>query len=167
MAAKDIVPPRKEGKVSRRRDEEPFFTLWKEVDRMFDDFARGFEIKPFQAMEGSLGAFTPAVDVKEAEKEFIVTAELPGMEEKDIDVSIHRDRLTISGEKKEEKEEKKKNFYRIERSFGSFSRVIPLPEGIESEKAQAEFKKGVLTVTLPKTKEAQAAGKKVPIRAEK
>ncbi len=167
MAMKDIVHWKKEGKMPARRDDGPFFTLWNEVDRIFDDFARGFDLKPVRSMEARMGVFTPALDVKEGEKEFIVTAELPGMEEKDIDVSIMGDRLTISGEKKEEKEEKKKNYYRMERSFGSFSRVIPLPEGIDSDKAQAEFKKGVLTVTLPKTKEAQAAGKKVQIKSEK
>ncbi len=165
MAGKDMT--RQEGRLPVRRGEGPLFSLWSQIDRLFDDFAHGFSMRPFRALEEKLGVFAPSIDVSEDEKTVFVKAELPGMDEKDIDVSITRDVLTISGEKKEEQEEKKKNYYRMERSFGSFRRVVALPEGIDSEKAQAEFGKGVLTVTIPKTKEAQAAGKKIPIKAEK
>ena len=167
MAGKDVVPKRQEGRQLVRHKDSPLFSLWSQVDRVFDDFTHGFGIRPFRALEEKLDAFTPSVDLIEDEKEVSIKAELPGIDEKDIDVSITRDVLTISGEKKVEEEENKKNYYRMERSFGSFQRVVALPEGIDADKAQAEFKKGVLTVTIPKTKEAQVAGKKIPIKAEK
>ena len=167
MAAKEKVPIKREREVPARREETPFFSLWDRVDRLFGDFARGFELAPFRAMEERFGAFAPVVDMHESDKEVVVTAELPGMDEKDIDVSLTGDRLTIEGEKKEEKEEKKKDYYRMERSYGSFRRVVPLPEGIDQDKASADFKKGVLTVTIPKTKEAQTAARKIAVKAEK
>jgi HSP20 family protein len=88
------------------------------------------------------------------------------MNDKDIDVSLTKDSLTIKGEKKEEKEDKGKNYYRMERSFGSFTRTVPLPAEVDTEKAKADFVKGVLTVTLPKTPKAIKDTKKIPIKAE-
>ena len=165
MAEKQMVPVKRGDRSPAGLMGRPFFSLWDEVDRIFDDFARGLEIKPFRAFDEQLKVFSPALDVSEDEKEFTVKAELPGLDEKDIDLTITPEYLTLKGEKKEEKEEKKKDYYRVERSYGSFHRVVPLPRGIDTEKAGAEFKKGVLTVTLPKTKEAQAAGKKIPVKS--
>jgi HSP20 family protein len=107
----------------------------------------------------------PTVDVKESEKEFIIKAELPGVEEKDVEVTVTDNVVTIKGEKKEEKEDKGKNYYYMERSYGSFNRVIPLTEEIESDKAEASFKNGVLNITIPKSQTAKAKGTKVPIKA--
>jgi HSP20 family protein len=132
------------------------------MNRMFDDFSRGFDLSPFDG--GWSWGFSPPVDVREDEKEVTVKAELPGMEEKDIEVNLADNGLTIKGEKKAEKEEKgKDNWYR-ETSYGAFHRFIPLPEGLDKEKVDARFKNGVLTVTLRRLEEAK--GKKIAIKAE-
>jgi len=107
------------------------------------------------------------MDLEETEKEYRITAELPGMEEKDVEVLLAGNTLTLKGEKKEEKEEKGKSFYHVERSYGTFQRTVPLPEGIDLKKIDAEFKNGVLTVKLPKTAEAKTKGRKVPIKSGK
>ena len=147
----------------RRAEEHTFLALHREMDRIFDDFFRGFNLSPFDGGR-SWGAFTPSVDVREDEKEVTVKAELPGMEEKDIEVNLADNGLTIKGEKKAEKEEQgKDNWYR-ETSYGAFHRFIPLPEGLDQEKVDARFKNGVLTVTLHRLEEAK--GKKIAIKAE-
>ena len=102
-----------------------------------------------------MGMFTPSIDVKENEKEFIIKAELPGVEEKDIEITVTNDAVTIKGEKKEEKEDKDKNYYYMERSYGSFSRVIPLEAEIESSKAEARFKNGILDIKILKNQSAK------------
>jgi HSP20 family protein len=163
MAKKTIVPVQKEGLPARREDWTPFALLRQDMNSLFDNFFRGFEPEPF---EPRLGAFSPRVDIAETDREIKVTAELPGMDDKDIDVALTRDMLTIKGEKKEEKEEKGKNYYRMERSYGSFSRSIPLPSEIDTNKVKADFKKGILTVTLPKTPQAIKETKKIQVKAE-
>jgi HSP20 family protein len=145
----------------RREEYNPFAMLRHEMNTLFDNFFSGFEIEPF---EKRFGAFSPSIDVKEDEKEIKVSAELPGMDDKDIDVSLTKDALTIKGEKKEKKEDKGKDYYRMERSYGSFSRTIALPKEIDTDKVKAEFKKGVLTVTLPKTAKAIKETKKIPVK---
>jgi HSP20 family protein len=161
---KDIILFGKRNVPVRREEYEPFSLFRHEMNRLFDDFFRtGLDLEPF---ERRLGAFSPSVDVSENDKQVKVTAELPGIDEKDIDVSLNKDSLTIKGEKKEEKEEKKKDYYRMDRSYGSFSRTIPLPVEVDVDKVKAEFRKGVLTVTMPKTAEAIKETKKIPIKAE-
>jgi HSP20 family protein len=103
------------------------------------------------------------VDVTETDKEVKVCAEIPGVDAKDIDVSVEDGTLTIKGEKKYEQEEKGKGQYRMERSYGSFERAIPLPTEVDESKAKAEFKKGVLRLTLPKRRGAQPRRKKIPV----
>jgi len=110
-----------------------------------------------------LGA-APAVDIAESDKAFELTAELPGMDEKSIEIKLVNGGLTIKGEKMQEKEEKKRNFYLHERHFGAFERYFRLPEGIDAERIEATFKKGVLAVTLPKTVEAQKAERKIEVK---
>ena len=115
------------GSVPVKREEyNPFSLLRQEMNSVFDNFLRGFELEPFA---GRFSAFSPSVDVKETDREIKVSAELPGMNDKDIDVSLTKDSLTIKGEKKEEKEDKGKNYYRMERSFGSFTRTSPARRG--------------------------------------
>jgi len=160
---KDIVPFWKKDVLVRREEYEPFSLFRHEMNRLFDDFFRGFELEPF---ERRLRTFTPSVDVFENDKEIKITAELPGMDDKDIDVSLNKDSLTIKGEKKEEKEEKKKDYYHMERSYGSFSRTIPLPAEVDTDKVKAEFKKGVLMVTMPKTSKAIEETKKIAVKVE-
>src|SRR6056297_1495695 len=104
------------------------------------------------------------MDIEETGEEFKLTAELPGMEKKDVNISLKDDVLTISGEKKEEKKEQKKDYYRSERVFGKFQRSFRLPEIIEEDKIEAEFKNGILNVTIPKSKETVTKEKQIEIK---
>jgi HSP20 family protein len=131
------------------------------MNRMFENFW----LEPFGAFEEWPGAFVPTVDVTEEDKEVRISAELPGMDEKDIDVTVRNNILTIQGEKKQEQEEKQKGFYRKESSYGTFRRVIDLPAEVDESKAEAEFKKGILRIRLPKTAEAQTKTKKIKIKS--
>jgi HSP20 family protein len=152
----------------------PFETLRREVEQLFDDFGRNFLRLPTRP---SLFGFEPlwrreavwdtalAVDIAESEKGYEITAELPGMDEKNVEVKVANGNLTIRGEKQEEKEEKKKDYYLHERHFGSFERSFEIPEGVDADKIEAGFKKGVLTVTLPKKPEAQKPAKKIEVKA--
>ncbi len=151
----------------------PFASFRREVDRLFEDFDQDlwgshfrrsmFEAEPTWRQEMMSGA-APAVDIAESDKAFELTAELPGMDEKSIEIKLVNGGLTIKGEKMQEKEEKKKNYYLHERHFGSFERYFRLPEGIDAERIEATFKKGVLAVTLPKTVEAQKAERKIEVK---
>jgi HSP20 family protein len=108
---------------------------------------------------------TPALDVKETEKELVVTADLPGIDEKDIQLTIHDGILSLRGEKKSERKDERENYYVMERSHGTFQRSIRLPETVNDEKAEARFDKGVLTITLPKRPEMVKAQRKIEIRS--
>ena len=108
---------------------------------------------------------TPRLDVTEDDKAFSVTVELPGMDEKDVAVSVADRVLTIRGEKREDKEKKDKEVYRRERAYGSFRHVMEVPADVDAEKIEASFRKGVLTIALPKTKDAQAKIKQIPVKA--
>jgi HSP20 family protein len=121
-----------------------------------------FNVEPFWRNEVSWGK-APAVDIADNEKAYEITAELPGMDESNIDVKFSDGTLTIKGEKKDEKEEKKKDYYLSERRYGSFQRSFGVPDGVDAEKIEAHFKNGVLTVTLPKTLQAQKSEKKIAI----
>lgn len=149
----------------------PLVSLRTEIDRLFDDFASSFGRWPlgrslfderFWRMP-ELDVHVPVVDVAETDREYRVSAELPGMDEKDIEVTVDNDVLTIRGEKRQEKEEKKKGYRLSERRYGMFQRSFGLPAGVDASKIAADFSKGVLSVTLPKTAEAQ---KKQPRRIE-
>jgi HSP20 family protein len=151
----------------------PLESLRREIDRLFEDFGSDFwrapfrrpvDVEPFWRREWTLGV-TPAVDIVEKDNAYEVTTDLPGMDEKNIEVKVANGMLTIKGEKREEKEEKKKDYYLQERHFGSFQRSFRVPEGVDADKVDAQFKKGVLTVTLPKTAEAQKPAKKIEVKA--
>src|SRR6516164_8606244 len=152
----------------------PFKNLRREIDRLFDDFGirsrrspfRGsmFDAVPFWRREVTWPA-APAIDFTDTEKAYEVTAELPGIDEKDIELKVANGILSIKGEKQEEKEEKKKDYYLSERNFGLFGRSLQVPDGVDTDKIEASFKKGVLTVTLPKKPEAQVAAKKIDVKA--
>ena len=150
----------------------PIESLRHEIDRLFEDFDHGLWGSPFRRslfpaeplLRRELGGM-PAVDIAESDKAYEITAELPGMDEKSIEVKLANGGLTIKGEKSAEKEEKKKDYYLHERHFGSFERSFRMPEGVDVSKIEASFKKGILTVTLPKTAEAQKAEKKIEVKA--
>jgi len=152
----------------------PFENLRRDIDRVFEDFYPGGFRFPFgrtgldfdlpRSREMMTGMTLP-VDFAETEKDYEVTADLPGMEEKDIEIKLVNNTLTIKGEKTEEKEEHEKDYYMSERSYGSFMRTMRVPEGVDMDKIEATLDKGVLTVRLPKTVEAQKAEKKVEVKA--
>jgi len=129
-----------------------------EMDQLWDNL---FEGKPRMR---EFGKWFPSVDVSETKNDLIVKAELPGMDPKDIDISLNDGYLTIKGEKKQEKEEKEENYHFIERSYGSFTRSVRLPNEVQRDKIAASFKNGILKVTLPKSQEAKK--KEVKIKVE-
>jgi HSP20 family protein len=151
----------------------PFESLRREVDRLFENFGgdfwqspfrrMGFGIEPFSSRDISLGA-APAVDIVEKDMAYEISAELPRMDEKNIEVKVRNRGLTIKGERKEEKEEKRAGYYLQERRFGAFERSFGIPEGVDADKIEATFNKGVLTVILPKTPEAQKPEKKIAVK---
>jgi len=151
-----------------------FDSLRREIDRLFDEFNPfGWRLPMARSMFGfemprlrrDAWMIAPAMDLVEKEKEYEITAELPGIDEKNVEIKLANGTLTIKGEKKEEKEEKQKDYHLSERRYGSFQRSFPLPEGIDTDKVEATFAKGVLTVKLPKTVEAQKAEKKITVKA--
>ncbi|MCG6536792.1 MAG: Hsp20/alpha crystallin family protein [Syntrophales bacterium LBB04] len=150
----------------KREDFSPFYPLQRDMNRIFDDFFTNFSLPTYDGLSERFEACSPSTDIREDEKELTIKAELPGMDEKDIEVSLTDDTLTIAGEKKDEKEEKSGGYYYAERSYGSFRRVLPLPASIDSQKADASFKKGVLTITVPKTEAAKSKVKKIAIKTE-
>lgn len=157
LTLRNLVPWRNRG-----LNRTPGYTLDKTVDSMFDDFFNDFErfaMQPF----GQTG-FNPTLDVSESDHAITVTAELPGLTENDVEISLTHDVLTIKGEKKHEHEDKGDNYHRIERSYGSFQRRVALPAEVESDKVEARFKNGVLTIALPKSAKAQAETKKITVK---
>ncbi|MGD1992342.1 MAG: Hsp20/alpha crystallin family protein [Anaerolineae bacterium] len=165
MPITDLIPwKREEKRVPIRRTSEDTTSLMpRDFDRMFDAFFRGFGLMPSRAFGENWEAFSPQIDVVEDEDEIRVSAELPGMDEDEIDVSLSRGTLTIQGEKREETEDRGRNYYRMERSYGTFRRSIPLPSTVDESAAEATYEKGVLTISLPKKEEARA-GRRIPIR---
>jgi HSP20 family protein len=130
------------------------------LEREMDDMFSRFPAWPWGERERG---WAPAVDMIDHKDEFVLRADLPGLDEKDIEVTVEDGTVTIRGERKEETEEKKEDYYYSERSYGVFARALPLPAGVEPDKVRATFKKGVLEVHLPKAKEAK--GKKIEIKA--
>ncbi|MCB0191477.1 MAG: Hsp20/alpha crystallin family protein [Anaerolineae bacterium] len=158
MELKNLAPWRwGERKVPVRSElQSSHGSLQLDFDRLFDDFFTtpfGLSMTPFSQ---SLGDFNPTIDVSETDTEFKVSAELPGLSENDIDVSVDHNILTISGEKKAETEDKRENYYRVERSYGSFRRSIELPGEMDPDQIEATFKNGVLSITMPKPEQDQA-----------
>ncbi len=163
MGLNDLVPFR-----HRRRPTErvtalsPFERMHEEMDRLFDDFLPQFSsAREFESRVGALAS----IDLSETDDALEVKADLPGMEERDIDVTLRDGALVISGERKHESEEKKKNYYRSERAYGAFTRSIPLPCEVDGDHIDAQFKKGVLTVHMPKSMAAKENQRKIEIRA--
>jgi HSP20 family protein len=170
MPIRDLVPKFGKGheKMPARKGEmDPFRDFQREMNRLFDDFFTDLPLAPRWGERGlASAAFNPKVDVSETDKEVNVSAELPGMEEKDITVEMDDGAIAIHGERKEEKEEKGKNWYTREQSYGSFHRSIALPAGVDASKAKAKFKNGVLKITAPKREEEQAKRKTINIESD-
>lgn len=147
----------------------PVTQLHQEIDRMFDNFYRGFGWPTFD-FEGPFsrmteGVLKPTLDVSAEEKVYAVTVEVPGVDEKDITLELVNDTLNIRGEKKQEKEEKDKDYYRVERSYGSFHRMLSLPEDADQESINATFKNGVMKISIPRKALPKTETKKIEIKA--
>ncbi len=161
MAMRDLIPwGRQENRAPalfREEERSPFMSLRRDVDRLFDDFFR----TPLPGLGFGRSAMSwPSLEVQETDKEFRVTAEVPGLDEKDVELLLEDGVLTLRGEKKSETEERGYS----ERFYGRFERRIALPAGVDEEKAKADFRDGVLTVTLPRNPDAER-GRRIPINA--
>lgn len=164
MSIGDLVPwkSREHRGLARRTGGSPISTLQKEMNRLFEDFFGEMTFPSFETEWDGLATLTPSIDVSQTDDEVQVTAELPGIEEKDIDVTLSDGVLTIRGEKRHEEDRKDKKFHHVERSYGSFQRSTLLPAEVDSEKVEAVFRNGVLTVTLPKV-ETTDSSKKIAV----
>lgn len=162
MRVSDLVPWR--NNLPARRGEttgDSYDVMRREMNQLFDDFFRGLEPGGEQGT-----TFNPRLNLTETDDQIEATVELPGMSEDDIDLTLTRDGLTIEGEKKGEKEEEGKNYYRQERSYGYFRRTIPLPpDVVDRDKVEANFDQGVLTITMPKREEAQTTSRRIPVKS--
>lgn len=166
MAVRDLIPWNRGRDVTVRRGEDfsPFLSLHREMNRLFDDFFRGFDFAPLSTdrfFDRTMG--WPNVEVSETDKEVKVTAELPGLEEKDVEVELANGVLAIKGEKQSETEDKERLF--SERYYGRFERRIPVDD-VDADKVSAAFKNGVLTVTMPKLPEVQSKVKRIAINGK-
>ncbi|WP_372800696.1 Hsp20/alpha crystallin family protein [Paracoccus seriniphilus] len=170
MSVRDLIPwtrNRNDQALTTWRAEtsDPFIAFHREFDRLFDSFWRSFDRT--LPMAGGLGSLMPnswpSVEISETDNEIRVTADLPGMEEKDVELLLDHGSLTLRGEKSSTTEDKERQF--SERFYGRFERRIPLPVEVDQDKADAQFAKGVLTVTLPKSPSAQAQVKRIDIHS--
>ena len=160
MAITDLIPWRRQEPA--RREESEMTAFERDMDRLFERFFQGSPLAPFGE---SWGAFSPSVDVVETDDQIKVSAELPGLDDKDIEVSLDRGVLTISGEKSEEHEEERENYYRTERTYGSFRRAILVPTEVNQDEVEAVFRNGVLTITMPKA-EVVEGRKRISVKAK-
>jgi len=153
------------------RPYDPTLSIHRDIDRLFDHFWRGFGSPvmgraDFFPSFGETGILKPKVDLSATEQEYLLTVEIPGVSEKDVAVDVSGNTMTIKGEKKQEKEEKDKNYYRIERSYGSFQRVLSLPEDVDQESIKANFKNGVLSITMPRKVLPKGEVKQIQVTAD-
>jgi len=143
------------------RPERDLISIREEMNRLFDDFFSSW--LPVRRRGLLEGEWSPSVDIAETDENIVVKAELPGIKQDDVDITITNDVLTLKGEKKEEKEIKRENYHRIERSYGGFQRSISLPTGVQADKAKASYRDGVLTITVPKVEEAKPKSIKINV----
>lgn len=153
------------GAIPTQRDMDPFAAMRTEIDRVFDAFlGRGAArlLAPVGFQDSDV--LSPSIDIRETETEFVIEAELPGIDEKDVSITLNDDVLTVKGEKRSEREDKKSDDYHLmERSYGSFQRSFRVSDAVDAEKVKATFEKGVLKVMLPKRPGAVKAEKRIPI----
>jgi HSP20 family protein len=163
------LPVKQQDQPGPARYSHPMSQLHNEIDRLFEDVFRGFGF-PSLGIGRSFPALAqtdwlkPILDIGATEKEYTISVELPGVDQKDVQLEVVNDTLLIKGEKKQEKEEKDKDFYRIERSYGSFQRVLSLPEDADRDHISAVYKNGVMKITLPRKALPQIGAKQIEIK---
>ncbi len=169
MKIKDLIPWASKDQLTRpnqnEQGENPIVSLQREMNQVFDGFWKRFSMGMGE-LDWPWGHAEARSDVVQTDGAVEVSIELPGMTMEDIEVSVSNDMLTVKGEKKVERQEEKKGYYLSERSYGAIWRSIPLPPGVDSEKAEASFRNGVLTIRLPKTPEAEAKVKRITVKAD-
>lgn len=182
MSLTNILPWKRDGKrlsgkplpIQRDSDmdntEYPLLSLQNEMNRLFENFwQEPFSMRPFETMNrmwpSTMNGFNPTVDISETDKALKLEAELPGLDEKDLEISISENVLTIKGEKHQESERKDRNYFYAERSYGSFCRQFTLPASVDEDKIEAAFNKGVLTINMPKRPEVVEQRKRITIKA--
>lgn len=184
MQVKDLIPWARGDKAPETKENgaNPIAQLQEEMNRVFENFwsrfardtstvgSTPYPISGFGGIAFGGSGFpwngtTPRADVVETDDGYEVTVELPGLEQKDVEVTLTDDLLTVKGEKKVEREDSKKGYYLSERAYGAFHRAIPLPPGVDSDKAEAVFRNGVLTVKLPQSAEAKARVRRIDVKS--
>ncbi len=173
MDIKELVPWHREKQEKREKRQESsgqtgtsLDTMRRDMNEMFNDLFQGFGLAPFESsFGGDVELFSPRVDVVETPDALKVSAELPGMDKEDIDVSLSRDTLTISGEKRSEWEEEGEDYYHLERSYGSFRRSVAVPCEIDDDAIEATFENGVLNIVLPKTEKGKSC-RRISVKTE-
>jgi len=154
---------------TKSRYSHPLARIHDEINRLFDDFFKEFSMPGFDFYGDMTPVATgewlkPTLDIAETDKEYTISVELPGVSEKDINLELIDDTLKISGEKKQEKEEKEKNYYSMERSYGAFQRVLSLPEDADRDNIQAAYKNGIMTIKIPRKADSESNAKRIEIK---
>lgn len=142
--------------------------LHSEIDRLFNETFHNFGfgsslLRPFKEEWGGKGACKPKMDITGSEQEYTISAELPGVDEKDIQVELKGDTLIIKAEKEKEAKSEEKGYYHVERSYGSFQRILKIPADADSSAIKAEYKNGVVTIKLPRKRATETVGRKIPL----
>ncbi|MFC3079598.1 Hsp20/alpha crystallin family protein [Phenylobacterium terrae] len=165
MANRDLSPWRSGGQLGRPGF-DPFTSFRQEMDRLFDDFFAPAEARSFAGPTAATGAAWPRLDVNETPEAYKVCAELPGVDPKDVNIELKDNALTLSGEKRDERREEDGDRFYTERSYGRFQRTIPLPAEVDPDRCEANFKDGLLTVTLAKNPQARDQARRIEIKPQ-
>lgn len=166
LSMRDIIPWSRDRDVAAgRAAEHPLMSFQRDMTRLFEDLWRGFDAPLLSRGEGQTTMISPRIELKEKDSEIEVSAELPGLKENDIEVTLTDNVLSIRGEKKHERKEEEKGYTYSERSYGVFERRIPLDAEVLADRVEAKFADGVLTVILPKNPQAQGHARRIPIGA--
>jgi HSP20 family protein len=167
MTVKNLLPVSNRRKAETARSDQsegPWSSLQRDINRLFEGFFTRLPLAPFPDEE--FGRISPRMDMRETEGEYIVELEMPGMSEKDVNISFSEGLLTLSGEKKQDSESRNGSYYCSERAFGRFERSIPIAAEIDPEKTEAKFRNGLLRIRLPKKSRRQSDAKAIPIKIE-
>jgi len=162
MADRDLTPWRGARTPGFARD--PFTSFRREMDRLFEDFFAPAEARSFAAPGAGQRSVSPSIDIHESEQAYTISAELPGIDPKDVELDLHDNTLTLRGEKRSERTEDDRGRHYTERSYGRFERTIPLPAEVDAERVEASYESGVLKVTLPKNMQARDKSRRIEIR---
>ncbi len=172
MTNSEPVPAKSEEQTKGHEIGDRLAEVRQEINRVFDRFGRSswpdlwHSLGVDKALQGIQTDVSTRVDIAETDKAFEISAELPGMDENDVEITVSNGNIVIKGEKRKKQETKEKDYHRIERSYGRIRRSLPMPQGVDEENISAKFKKGVLTIVLPKTKKARKEQRKIQINSE-